>query len=135
MHTHALVCLHTSRRAPCTRGTLQQVCTLSHSSKHTRTCVCGWAARTHLCLQQFHHPGPFRLSLPHWGWSGPFAMLKATSIGPSLSEEQPQRLCRVLRSHCVGQAMPPPAALQENLPWQAALAAPGQTSLPVLLEL
>lgn len=29
----------------------------------------------------------------------------------------------------------PPAALQENLPWQAALAVPSQTSLPALLEL
>lgn len=62
-------------------------------------------------------------------------MPKATSIRPSLSEEQPHPLCRVLRSHCVGQAMPPPAALQENLPWQAALAAPSQTSLLALLEL
>lgn len=51
MHTHALVCLHTSRRAPCTKGTLQWVCTLSHSSKHTRTCVCSWAACTYPCLQ------------------------------------------------------------------------------------
>lgn len=61
-------------------------------------------------------------------------MPKMSSLRLSLLEEQPQTICRALLSHCIGQAMPP-AALQENLPWQAALAVPSQTSLSALLEL
>lgn len=48
VHMHALVCLHASRRAPA-RSSGAEVCTLGHSSKHTRTRMCGWVAGAYLC--------------------------------------------------------------------------------------
>lgn len=107
----------------------------ARSSEHTRTCV--WLVQVgkqqlsecvytgHCCrlLQALCHAGLVWTTMP-----------KISSLRLSLLEEQHQTICRALLSLCIGLAMPP-AALQENLPWQAALAVPGQTSLLALLEL
>lgn len=108
-----------------------------------------WAAEweacmyLHVCLNSLQGssaPGSPGLSLPCWGWSGPLAMPKAPSMRHPSLRSSPNlsggvRAAPTMLSHCVGQAMPPLFALQENFPWQAALAVSAQTSLPALLGL
>lgn len=133
-------CLHTSRRsARHTRATLRQRSRnlLAPVSAQGPECVAaaGWEA-PHIfeCVytgQCFRLLQALSATL---GWCGPLVLPRTSSLRQSLLEEQSQTICRALLFHCIGQAMPP-AALQENSPWQAALAVPSQTPLPELLEL